>query len=98
MANRYRASIHELRSGAAKTESNAEEFKKNYMTIFKVVEELVQRGYVSPDAMVTAKRIVDYKPDMDNMYKAMLGYANYANQSANATEATQQSNVDGINY
>ena len=71
-------------------------FNENVETIYSTVEEMLSSSYVSPAARALGEKILSYKNDLDNMTKAIAGYANYCHKASHKVSKNEDDIVDSF--
>lgn len=71
-------------------------FNENVESIYNTVEEMLSTSYVSPAARELGQKILSYKGDLDNMTKAMAGYANYCHNASSKVAQNEDKIVDSF--
>lgn len=74
----------------------ANDFKSEYEKMFLVVDSLVGSEWSSPAAVVVANKIVEQRPNLEAMYKAISSYAEYCSRAANRVEENEEDIVTGV--
>ena len=69
----------------------ANDFKNEYEKMFLVVSE-----WSSPAATAVANKIIEQRPNLDAMYNAICGYAEYCGRAANRIEENEENIVTGV--
>ena len=85
-----------LKQEGNKLDDLTSRFKENVDTIYSTVEEMLSSAYVSPAAREMGEKILSYKVDLDNMTKAMAGYANYCHTASGKVAKNEDSIVDSF--
>lgn len=85
-----------LADGSNRIKNAADTFKSEYERMFLVVDSLVSSEWTSPAATVIANKIFEQRPNLDAMYQAICGYADYCSRAAVRVEDNEQAIVDGV--
>lgn len=90
---RVMADPAKMRSYASRVGTAANDFKKNYNDMYRVIDGL-KSAWTGKDNQAFANKINTYKPDFKAMYEAIESYKQFLNESAKAYE-TAQSEIAG---
>lgn len=85
-----------LADGSNRIKQAADEFKNEYEKMFLVVDSLVGSEWSSPAASAIANKIIEQKPNLEAMYKAICGYADYCSRAATRVEENEEAIVAGV--
>ena len=91
-----RLSPQEFQIAAKRITETAESFEATRKKINQYIEEMVQKNFVSADAMVYVNQIKSFNPRIIKMYNTMISYVDYCTSSGNATIRTTESNISNI--
>ena len=85
-----------LADGSSRITQIANDFKSEYEKMFLVVDSLVGSEWSSPAATAVANKIVEQRPNLEEMYKAICSYAEYCSRAANRVEENEENIVNGV--
>ncbi len=85
-----------LADGSTRIRQTADDFKNEYEKMFLVVDSLVGSEWSSPAATAIANKIFEQRPNLDAMYKAIIGYADYCARAATRVEENEEAIVTGV--
>lgn len=85
---RIMADPAKMRSYATRVGTEANEFKRNYTEMYKVIDGL-KSSWTGKDNQAFANKINEYKNDFNEMFKAIESYKEFLNESAKAYEKAQ---------
>ena len=92
----FGAHTEALADNASRLMSVANEFKSEYEKMFLVVDSLVGSEWSSPAATTVANKIVEQRPNLEDMYKAICSYSSYCTKAANTVEENEDNIVTGV--
>ncbi len=85
-----------LAEGSQRIMNVANDFKNEYEKMFLVVDSLVGSEWSSPAATAVANKIVEQRPNLEAMYKAICSYSEYCGRAANKIEENEENIVTGV--
>ena len=91
-----RLSPQEFQIAAKSIAETAESFEATRKKINQYIEDMVQKNFVSADAMVYINQIKSFNPRIMQMYNTMIRYVDYCTSSCKGTIRTTESNISNI--
>ncbi len=85
-----------LADGSTRIRHAADAFKSEYEKMFLVVDSLVGSEWSSPAATMVRNNIIGETANLNAMYQALCGYADYCSRAATRVEDNEQAIVDGV--
>ena len=76
--------------------SAAENFRKEYENIYNVIDALIGSEWSSPGAEMIAKKLVEQKSNLEDMYEAIMGYSAYCGRTAQRVVANEDGIIEGV--
>ena len=73
------------------------EFKSDVDKVYETLENMVQREYISPEAMAIKEEIDKYREDLENMAKVIKQYGGFCVRAGNKVIDNQNGIIDEIN-
>lgn len=74
----------------------AENFKKEYTNIYDIIDALIGSEWSSPGAEMIAKKIVEQRPNLEDMYETIEAYSAYCGRTANRVVANEDNIIEGV--
>lgn len=96
MSNVFGADPIELQTKGNRINDVSAQFKENYETIFRTVEEMITNNYLDPAARAIANNIFSYKDELEAMAKTINSYGNYCIMAGNGVIRNQEDIISGI--
>lgn len=92
----FGAHTESLADGGARILNVANSFKEEYEKMYTVIESLVGSEWSSPAATAVADKIIEQKPNLEAMYKAICSYSEFCNRAASRVEENESNIVEGV--
>lgn len=76
--------------------SAAEAFKNEYENIYTIIEALIGSEWSSPGATMIAEKIVERKPNLEDLYKVIVRYSEYCGRTAGRVIENEDNIIEGV--